>query len=235
MFLKKSSFILKGALLYVAALLLACNSDSSKEDAINTLVSDTTAFGSDMEPESYSLPSPLQIASIFKKSGLKYKDGVTSPMKDPSKYITSLDKALNLGVYSADMSYTVLNKQNQESITYMNLSRQLADKLGMSKIFEEKDLAKRFNKNLGNKDSLIALISELQLVTDIYLDQNNQQQITSIVFSGAWIESLYIASKVFEHENEQAFVNKFSKQMSILGSIINSLKAVEKKTLQLPG
>jgi hypothetical protein len=197
----------------------------------------TEELAANMESDeiSYSLPSPLQIASIFKKSGLKYKDGITSTLKDPAKYTTNLSKAINLGVYSADLSYAVLNKQNQEALTYMKLSRSLADNLGMTSVFEQGNLSKRFEKNLGNEDSLAYIIAELQMVTDMYLDENDQQQITSIVFAGAWIESMYIGSKVFEKGKDKSLNNKLAEQMTILESIMGALKSQEKKDEAIGG
>ncbi|MDQ3046906.1 MAG: hypothetical protein M3R27_05105 [Bacteroidota bacterium] len=230
MFLNQRSFALKGSLFIVAGMLLiACGSETPKDETVVESVDTTAAVTDDSEETTYSLPSPLQIASIFKKSGLKYKDGITSTFKDPAKYTTNLNKALNLGVYSADLSYSVLNKQNQEAMNYMKLCRQLADNLGMGSVFEEANLSKRFEKNLGNEDSLAYIIAELQMVTDMYLDANDQQQITSIVFSGAWIESMYIGSKVYEKGKDKSLNNKLAEQMTILESIVNALKAEEKK------
>ena len=239
MFLKKKSLALKGSIFIAASMLIvACGNETPKDENATTASVDTasTKVAVAETPEvTYSLPSPLQIASIFKKSGLKYKDDVTSKLMDPAKYTTNLSKALNLGVYSADLSYTVLNKQNQEAMNYMKLSRQLADNLGMGSVFEQGNLSKRFEKNLGNEDSLAYIIAELQMVTDMYLDENDQQQVTSIVFSGAWIESMYIGSKVYEKGKDKSLNNKLAEQMTILGSIVNALKAVEKKDPLITG
>lgn len=217
------------ALLATGILLVACNGETAKEETLTDAIVEDSTLLVETQEVSYSLPSPLKIASIFKKSGMKYKDGVTSPSKDPEKYTSNLSKALNLGVYSADLSYAILNKQNQVAVEYMTLSRQLGDKLGMGVIYEKNNLLKRFENNIGKDDSLAQIISELQMVTDMYLDENNQKQITSIVFAGAWIESLYIATKVHGAENEKAFNERFSEQMRILGSIIDALKVEEKK------
>ncbi|MCW3083893.1 MAG: hypothetical protein JWP12_1259 [Bacteroidetes bacterium] len=237
MLVNKKSFVLKGTMLIAAGMLLAsCGSETPKEDTVITPPADTVKTASaETEEVSYSLPSPLQIASIFKKSGLKYKDGVTSSQKDPSKYTTNLSKALNLGVYSADLSYTVLNKQNQEAMNYMKLCRSMADNLGMGSVFEQSNLSKRFEKNIGNEDSLAYIIAELQMVTDMYLDENDQQQVTSIVFAGAWVESMYVGSKVYEKGKDKSLNSKLAEQMTILGSIINSLKSQEKKDPTIGG
>lgn len=237
MLVNKKSFVRNSAMLFATGLLLAsCGNETPKDD--NVTAADTTATKTatvEVEDVSYSLPSPLQIASIFKKSGLKYKDGITSELKDPSKYTTNLSKAVNLGVYSADLSYTVLNKQNQEAMNYMKLCRQMADNLGMGSVFEQGNLSKRFEKNIGNEDSLAYIIAELQMVTDMYLDENDQQQVTSIVFAGAWVESMYVGSKVYEKGKDKSLNNKLAEQMTILGSIVNALKAQEKKDPAITG
>jgi hypothetical protein len=237
MLVNKKSFVLKGAMLIATGMLLAsCGNETPKDDTVTG--ADTTATETataDVDDVSYSLPSPLQIASIFKKSGLKYKEGITSPLKDPSKYTTNLSKAENLGVFSADLSYTVLNKQSQEAMNYMKLCRQMADNLGMGSVFDQGNLSKRFEKNIGNEDSLAYIIAELQMVTDMYLDENDQQQLTSIVFAGAWIESMYVGSKVYEKGKDKSLNNKLAEQMTILGSIVNALKAQEKKDPAISG
>jgi len=234
MLLNKKSLMAKGSLFMAASMMfISCGSDNTTEN-IETPAEDTT-ITVETPDVSYSLPSPLQIASIFKKSGLKFKAGVTSQQKDPGKYTTALNKAINLGVYSADLSYTVLNKQSQEAMNYMKLCRQLADNLNMGSVFEEGNLSKRFEKNLSNEDSLAYIIAELQMVTDMYLDENDQQQITSIVFAGAWIESMYVGSKVFEKGKGNELNNKLAEQMTILGSIINALKAQQSKDANIAG
>ena len=105
----------------------------------------------------------------------------------------------------------------------------------MGSVFDESNLSKRFEKNLGNEDSLAYIIAELQMVTDMYLDENDQQQITSIVFAGAWTESMYVGSKVYEKGKEKGLNTKLAEQMNILGSIVNALKAVEKKDAAIGG
>jgi hypothetical protein len=237
MFLKTKSLLSKSLIVAASTLFFAaCGGDSNKEaeEVTNAVTIDSTAVA-EVPTTSYSLPSPLQIASIFKKSGLKFKDGLTNGEKDPSIYATNMSKSINLGVYSADLSYCVLNKQSQQAMNYIKLARTLADNLGMGSVFEEGNLLKRFEKNLGNEDSLAYIIAELQMVTDMYLDENDQQQITSLVFAGAWVESMYIGSKVFEKGKEQGLSNKLAEQMNILGSIVNALKVEEKKDAGITG
>lgn len=228
--MNKDAIIRNGFLLLITNIsLMACDNSGHKETVITEVIQEDSISIDEMEMVTYSLPSPLQIAAIFKKSGLKFQAGLTSPMKDPSICMTTIGKALTLGVYSADLSYALLNKQNQTAMEYMKLSRQIAGQLGMGSVYEVNDIAKRFEKNIGTEDSVTVIISELQMEMDFYLDENKQQQITAIAFAGAWIESMYIASVVNEQKKDKALNYKFSDQMSILESIINALKANERK------
>ncbi|MBL7883485.1 MAG: hypothetical protein JNL69_05415 [Bacteroidia bacterium] len=228
MLLNKKTLVRKGAMLIASSMLfISCGSETPKEEEV--VATEDAVVVEESDEVSYNLPSPLQIASIFKKSGLKYKDGITSTQKDITKYTTKLSKAINLGVYSADLSYTVLNKQSQQAMNYMKLCRQLADNLGIGSVFDQGNLSARFEKNLSNEDSLAYIIAELQMVTDMYLDENEQQEITSIVFAGAWVESMYVGSKAYEKAKDKELNNKLSEQMTILKSIVNALKADVKR------
>jgi hypothetical protein len=226
--------ILLNALAYFPAIVLslslaACSRNDGKEQPGETQSADSSSKGAPLQEVSYNLPSPLQIASLFKKSGLKFIEGITNAQNDPARYTSNFSKSLNLGIYGADLAYCVLNKQNQEAMNYMKASTQLSGSLGMTSIFEEGAFVSRFEKYLNNEDSLRNIIAELQMATDTYLEDNEQQQISAIAFSGAWMEAMYIGSKVFEKSKDKGLNDKISEQMTILSRIINVFKTNESK------
>lgn len=211
---------------------VACSNQNNTEQSQNSsdnqqITNDSTSSDEPIEVN-YSLPSPLQVAAIFKKSGLPYKEGVTSQKKDPSIYVSNVARAVNLGVYSADMSYNLLNKKNQEAMEYMKLSRQIAEKLGMGGVYEANGFAGRFEKNVANEDSLISLVSELQMEMDFYIDESSQKQITAIAFAGAWVECIYLAAEVNRKSGDETINRRFSEQMNMLESIITALELWER-------
>jgi hypothetical protein len=230
MIINKKWLVLKSTLFIVISIfVISCDNETHKDESkVEKFIKDSSV-AAEAEDPTYALPSPLQIAFIFKKSGMNYKVGLTSQMQDPTNYTCNLSKELNLGIYSADLSYALLNKQNQEVITYMKLSRQLSNYLGIGSVYETNNFNKRFENNIDNEDSLTTIISELQMEMDFYLSENSQQQITSVAFAGAWIESLHIAAKVYEKKEGDVLNEKLSEQMGILKSVINSLKPGEKK------
>lgn len=233
-FTKRSLFF--GASIIVAAgtMLSSCSQGKQSDEGEAVSIQDTVTID-ETKSVFYALPSPLQIALIFKKSGLKYSEELVNSKNNVSKYTSSFSKSLNLGVYTSDLAYCVLNKKTQEAINYMQVTRQLADELNMSGVFDSGSLGTRFEKNLGNEDSLASILAELQMEIDLFVQDNKREHVSAIAFTGAWIESMYIGSKVFEKTKEKKISNKIGEQMSILGNLIKVLKVYEDRDAGVTG
>ena len=67
-------------------------------------------------------------------------------------YTTSRSKAVNLGVYGADLNYLIHFGQSQFSIKYMVVSKQLADQIGVAMAFDQETMDE-YQSNVENKDS----------------------------------------------------------------------------------
>jgi len=79
----------------------------------------------------YTLPSPLETAMLIKRSGAVYDEDLLNPVTSVNQYQTNLKMALNLGIYSADLSYASLFDQTQTTIQYIGVAKKLADGLGI--------------------------------------------------------------------------------------------------------
>ncbi|MFI5150430.1 MAG: hypothetical protein ACHQRM_11905 [Bacteroidia bacterium] len=241
MYLNKAASALYGTIATAACIFLfSCGSnhkDDQKEVASNK---DTVAPAQKGETKgeqtSYTLPSPIQVASIFKKAGLTYYPNIGNAADNASKYNAGkINESLNLGVYSADLSYCALNKQNQDARNYLKASRQMADMLGLGKVFETDNLANRFDANLGKEDSLGPIIADMELQTDLILQEREQEYISATVFAGAWVESMYIGGKVFEKGKAKNVSAHLIEQMAIAQNIVKALKANESKDPGITG
>ena len=233
--INKFLFLKKSLIVAFCVALVACSSEGGDNQSEEITDETQTEEAMDEGTAHYNLPSPLQIAQIFKRSGLIYLEGIVSSERQPSKYTSNASKALNLGIYSADLGYCVVNKQSQEALDLMKLSRELADALGMLSVFDENRFAERFEANLGNEDSLIYIIADLQMESDFYLEENELKHISAIAFAGAWIESLYIGSQVAKQKDDVNISDKISEQMSILDKIVKVLGAYRDKDAAVAG
>lgn len=145
----------------------------------------------------YPIPTSFEVSKMLQDAQATYQEGITN---DPSKvdnYVAAWQKALNLGVYGADLSYSSTFDKQQESVSYLQASRKLIDDLNISTAYNE-ELVKRMEANLENKDSLILIITESFYDTYNYLNQNGEEKTSLLVVTGSVIEGLYITSKLIE-------------------------------------
>lgn len=223
-----------GVLLFMAACNSNTNSEAEKKEeikdtAVAAEASKTPAEGN--EAYLYALPSPMQIATILKKAGLKYYPGLTNSTQKADLYKSGnlVTKTLGLGIYLSDLSYCILNKQNQESKNYFKTCSQLSESIGLAKAFQDNDVPKRMEKNMANGDSVSKILSEIQMESDNVLEENNQGYISVIAFTGAWIESMYIGTQVHAKEKNPNVTTNIIEQMGIAENIIKALEVNKSK------
>ena len=207
--------------------LVSCgNSEPTDVNVVDTTTDNSIDEDMFESPDvDYHLPSPLQVASIFKKSGLVYHSNITNPTTNVSKYTEELKQMLNFGVYSADMAYCVLNEQANEGRKYLGVITTLAEQIGMEAVFENEDLMDRFDANIEDKDSIEILMIDIHERTETYMDENDMQHKSAVQFAGAWTEGMYLG--VYDYEKNKAkegLGSQITEQMAILNNIIKGLK-----------
>ncbi len=143
----------------------------------------------------YSLPSPLETAMLLKSAGISYNEAILNSLNNVDKYSTNRSKALNLGIYTTDLSLACLFDQPQTSLKYMDATKKLAMEMGISDAIDE-ETQKRLQDNLDKRDVVMDIISETFLNSSSYLKENDQQDVAAMVLVGGWIEGLYIGTQM---------------------------------------
>jgi hypothetical protein len=183
------------------------------------------------EDNSFMLPSPIQIAAIFNRAGLGFRSGLTNPPQNLSKYNTKTSKYLNFGVYSADLAYVVLNDQQQASIDYLNAVKVLSEEIGMPGIFGTGELFESFEKNVGNQDTILRILTVIKRRTDEYLEENSEKSKEAIFFSAAWLEGMYLGANSSSEESK--LTPRLIEQMTILDNIIKAISSQNDPSLDV--
>jgi hypothetical protein len=172
------------------------------------------------------MPSPIEMAILVKHSGGTYDPNLLNPIENLDNYMTSGKKAMNLGVYSADVGYTTLYKQTQETILFMNNIRKLSDAIGLSDAFDQKTFD-RVEANIENRDSLLHIISTAYQVGSEYLKENNRMNTSILMIASGWVESMYLASKVGGKEGPMDMVAaRIAEQSQVLERITKTMAMV---------
>ncbi|MBL4657012.1 MAG: hypothetical protein JKX73_03365 [Flavobacteriales bacterium] len=175
----------------------------------------------------YMLPSPLQIAHIYRKAGLKYFPDVANDPKNVNGLVSETSKLQNLGVYTADLCWVALNKQTQEELTYLKVMMDIAGDIGLGSIFSLGAFMDRFERNVAIEDSMVVILAELQERMDFYMQEAEMDDKSTIIFSGAWIESMYISLVTYRMEGSESTLSmRIQEQLHILEGLISKLEDV---------
>jgi len=175
----------------------------------------------------YSLPSPIETAMLMKRAGAKYNEEFLNPVSNLSKYSTTKSMALNLGIYSADLSFASMFDQSQASIKYLTSTKKLAENLGILNAVEQSTV-KRMEGNVNNRDSLMEIISETLMNSNSFLKENDRAEVAALILTGGWIEGLYIATKIAKStSSNKELVNRIIDQrlsLKTLNSLLEEYK-----------
>ena len=176
----------------------------------------------------YTLPSPLETAMLIKRSGAVYDEDLLNPVTSVNQYQTNLKMALNLGIYSADLSYASLFDQTQTTIKYIGVAKTLADGLGILQAIDENTISK-LEANMNNREVVLDLISESFMNSNAFLTENNRPAIAVTVLVGGWVEGLYFATGLTNGslENNKNLVDRIIYQKLSLETVINLLEEQE--------
>ncbi len=174
----------------------------------------------------YSLPSPLETAMLIKNAGAEYNEDLMNPTSNTSKYITTKSKALNLGIYSTDLSYASLFDQSQATLDYIGAAKEMADGLNILDAIDEETVT-QLEEQINNRDAIIDIISETLMNSSSFLQENDLEGTASVVLVGGWVEGLYIATNLVTDNqlDGNKLVERIVDQKLSLDIIISLLEA----------
>lgn len=205
-----------------ALFLASCGSEPKTEekvDVVETSVQDVEV----QSEEEFILPSTVQIGDLFRNSGLEYVDGLALDPQRASNYNTTFDKYFAFGAYWTDMTYCVLNQKSQEARAYMKVIKQLSSDLGAGEMYSDEVLLGRFDKNLDNNDSILMILIEIDERTDMYIDDNDQQEFAMVAFVAGWVEGMYLGVSTSDLESHTLMTGRIIEQMVILDNLIKGM------------
>ena len=217
-----SSLILSFGLL----LLSSCGNDKKKSENPEEIQEDTSKAVSagvlNINGELFSIPSPLQTAMLIQGSGSPYDKTILNTKDNLNQYSTDYYKALNLGIYGADLGYVSMYSKTQDALVYLTAVKKLSDELGVSGAFDTQTM-KRFQDNMSNKDSMMVLVGLAYREGDAFLKNNKRNDISGLILTGGWIESLNFAISVNKTKSNEDVKHRIADQKLALNSIIKLL------------
>jgi hypothetical protein len=213
-----------GMLALCSIFIVGCVSDVKKEAQDEAANADSAAANRIMTigGNMFSIPSPIQTALLIEKSGAEYDKKFLNDPKKSTTYATIYQKALNLGVYGADVGYVTIYDQSQDALKYLGVINKLADELGITGAFDEQTI-KRFESNFGKRDSMLGLVSVAYRNSDAFLKENDRMNVGALILAGGWIETLYFSTQLAAKSGNKDIINRIGEQKYTLNNIVKML------------
>jgi hypothetical protein len=217
-------------LLFVS-MVIGCKSGGPKaanDEIVVDIPKDNAAVYEDIKQAEkifQALPSPLESAMLIKSAGARFDQKLLNNIDNVNSYVTNKSMALNLGIYTCDLSFASMYEQTQLIIDYMNAAKKMADGLGILKAIEQSKIDE-LEENINNSDKIMEIVSETFMNSNSYLEENGQPAVAAMVLVGGWFEGLYISTQLVDMNdfNGNKLVGRIIDQKLSIGILLNLLE-----------
>lgn len=193
------------SLLFLAPL-GACNSDTTiNKDAVLNSADSAALVGipSNSVPVGKfdmvisDIPFPFEILDNLYTQKVPFDKKAMNEISNVTKYNQYTSKALNLGIYGADLAYSVTYEEFQQMGAYVKNTKRLAEELNIPFAFDQ-SMMDKYSKYKDNKDSLTRIVYESYNQVDKALKNDERVGMAALVVTGSWLEGLYLSTETFQ-------------------------------------
>ncbi len=207
----------------------SCNNTANQDKQANQSAADTIKKDVNLSPENrnllYQFPTPFEVTMMLQRAKAGFIFNITNSPANVTKYSTEKAKALNLGVYSADLAYSSTYNYVDETNKFIACTGKLANDLGIAGVYDP-GIVERVKKFNNNKDSLVNMVTKIFNGTNDFLSKNNRNQIAVLVAAGTFVEALYLTASLNQvAADNKAISTVIFKQKENLDKLITILTA----------
>ncbi len=200
------------------------NTAATPETAADTLKTTDNGNGLvNVGGKLFSIPSPVQAALLMRKLGMPYNAALPMTTDSAQRFTTNRQMALAMGVHGADLAYCTIHKDGQRALKILKAVEGFGDKLNLKSAFNA-ELMEGFKKNIGNEDSLLRMGGTAFRTVDMYLKNDQRNDISAMVLAGGWIESLYLTIGNTGGKIDPRVIDRIAEQHKSLDNLIALLK-----------
>jgi len=205
-----------------------CNGGGTEDDikfipGDDTKTSEVNYNSEAMNEVIASFSSPVEMAALLKDSGVPFSTRYLINPDQVKDYTSSFKKALGLGVLSADLGYLNVYSKTSQILDYLVSIRGLTEDLKLGQFFDFQAL-KRLATSEDNIDSLQYMCVNSYQDMDEHLRNNQRSNLSALLVTGVWVESLYLITQVAKEQPSDQFKETIGEQKRILNSLLPILK-----------
>lgn len=173
----------------------------------------------------HAAPSPMETASLIKRSGASFHGDALNGADRASEYTTSDAQAINLGIYGADLSYATIFEENATSLEYLAAIKSLSAELGVDDVLSG-EIMDEVEANRNDRDMLIDIVSDTFYELNERLKFNGQEDLAGLVVASGWVEGMYLATRHLD-EAPAELKTRIAEQKLVLDDVMRLCKSYE--------
>ena len=204
---------------------------SDTDEVVNQAVEDSTTDDVDNHMF-YQVPTPNELFAVLKNAEVSYNRENLNDISNVNKYETKASKALNFGVYTADLAYVTSLGQMDDASKFFETIRTMSKDLEIENAVDEVVL-KRLQSNLenSNADSLFYLSNETYYNAYSYLEENDRRDVLALIVVGGWIEGLNIILNLEPYREGSEVCQRIADQKLTLENLLVFTSSIENDQL----
>ncbi|MCF6184945.1 MAG: hypothetical protein L3J56_10075 [Bacteroidales bacterium] len=175
-----------------------------------------------------SFPSPIEMAATIEDMKVPYSKKHLVPTDVANDFDSNFEKALGLGMLSADLGYLNVYNRKNAIVEYLTSIKRLADALDVDQFFEFQTL-KRLATNSNNLDSLMFLSVTSYHDMDEHLRRTRRSNLSALMITGVWTEGQYLACKVNQFKSDSTTEEIIAGQKNIVKELLSVLEFFDDK------
>ncbi len=213
-------------LLLLAGVIYSCGEEADDENVITAEetedLSRVTLDPSKINALIESFPSPMEMAATIEDMKVPYSKKYLVPTELASDFDSNFEKALGLGMLSADLGYLNVYARKNAIVEYLTTIKRLADALDVDQFFDFQTL-KRLATNSTDLDSLMTMSTTSYLGMDRHLRETRRSDLSALMITGVWLEGQYLSCKVNTFKENQKVKEIIVGQKDILKELLTVL------------
>lgn len=159
------------------------------------------AIKQEIEEYVYPLISAFDVPTMLSEIEATYIVDITNDAENVEKYFTEQSKAVNLGIYVADLAYATTYNQKADVQSFFKAIQVLIGELDLTAAIG-KEMADKIEQNLDNKEAMVEIITQLSQDAYSYLNKQGREELSLLVLAGTSIEGLYLTTHISDNTFE---------------------------------
>ena len=178
------------------------------------------------------MPTPNELFAVLKNNDAPFNKEILNDVSNTEKYLTKFSKALNFGVFTADLAYATSQGSFEDASSLFGVVKTLSKDLEIENAIDQV-IFERLKENLDNSnaDSLFYLSNETYYSAFSYLEENDRKDVLAMIAVGGWIEGLNIILNLEPYSEGSEICQRIADQKLTLENLLIFISDIENDKL----